>query len=328
MLLAGDIGGTKTSLAVFASGDQLHDPLLQQKFPSGQYPSLEAIVLEFLKPLQWPIHSACFGVAGPVVGGRAEITNLPWQLDEGTLQEQLHIPSVRLVNDLAAIAHAIPTLTAGDLHTVNAGKPRPDGSIAVIAPGTGLGEAFLSRNGDQWMVHGSEGGHADFAPTTSRQIDLLRHLHERLGHVSCERVCSGLGIPNIYSFLKDTGFAPEPAWLAEQLRSAEDQTPIIVNAAQNGSEANPLCVETVSMFVSILGSEAGNLALRVLATGGVFIAGGIAPRILDWLHDGNLMRPFLDKGRMSDLLVDVPVQVVTNRNVALLGAAAFGFQPR
>ncbi len=342
MLLAGDIGGTKTNLAVFSPEAGPHAPLAEATFPSGRYPSLETLVREFLSQADLQVERASFGVAGPVVAGRATITNLDWVMDETQLQEALDLSSVRLLNDLDAIAHAVPFLDPADLHTLNAGQPatggpfglaqgRPFGlaqgrAIAVIAPGTGLGEAFLTWDGSRYRTHASEGGHADFAPTNLFEIGLLRYLQEGLGfeHVSYERVCSGRGLPNIYAYLRDSGTACEPAWLAEQLAAADDPTPVIVNAAL--ARECELCIATLDAFVSILGAEAGNLALKVMATGGVYLGGGIPPRILPALEQGRFMEAFRRKGRFSDLLARVPVHVILNPKVALLGAACHGLE--
>jgi len=326
MLLAGDIGGTKTNLAVFSPEAGPHAPLAEATFPSGRYPSLETLVREFLSQADLQVERASFGVAGPVVAGRATITNLGWVMDERQLQEALDLSSVRLLNDLDAIAHAVPFLEPADLHTLNAGQPATGGAIAVIAPGTGLGEAFLTWDGARYRFHASEGGHADFAPTNLFEIGLLRYLQEGLGfeHVSYERVCSGRGLPNIYAYLRDSGTACEPAWLAERLAAADDPTPLIVNAALVGE--CELCIATLDAFVSILGAEAGNLALKVLATGGVYLGGGIPPRILPALEHERFMEAFRRKGRFSDLLARVPVHVILNPKVALLGAACHGLE--
>ncbi len=328
LLLAGDIGGTKTNLAVFSSEKGWREPLMEQTFPSGQYPSLEAVVREFLVQQHFSVERASFGVAGPVVGGRATITNLPWVMDKEQLSLALNIPSVRLLNDLDAIAHAVPFLEPNDLHTLNVGQVVAGGSIAVIAPGTGLGEAFLTWDGSRYRPHTSEGGHADFAPTNELEIGLLRFAQQRFKHVSFERVCSGKGLPNIYAYLKDAGYAQEPQWLAEQLAAANDPTPIIMNAAieeDKGARCD-LCVATLNAFVAILGAEAGNLALKVLATGGVFLGGGIPPRILSFLEDERFLQAFRRKGRFTDLLARVPVHVILNPKIALLGAACHGFE--
>jgi glucokinase len=330
MLLAGDIGGTKTSLAVFSPEDGPRAPLAEATFPSADYPSLEALVREFLGQVSLPIERASFGVAGPVVASRASITNLPWVMEETQLQEALNLSSVRLLNDLNAIAHAVPFLEPADLHTLNAGQQAPDGAMAVVAPGTGLGEAFLTWDGTRYRPHPSEGGHADFAPTNPLQAELLRYLQGRFDrgrfeHVSYERICSGRGLPNIYAYLKDSGHADEPAWLTEQLAAADDPTPVIVNAALDSQRPCQLCVATLNAFVSILGAEAGNLALKVLASGGVYLGGGIPPRILPALEK-QFMEAFRRKGRMSDLLARVPVHVILNPKVALLGAACHGLE--
>ncbi len=224
ILLAGDIGGTKTDLAVFSSEGGLRSPVAEATFSSADYPSLEALVQEFLSKVRLSVETASFGVAGPVVAGRAKITNLPWQIEEERLGKTLRLSRVRVVNDLDAVAHAIPLLEPADLETVSSGGPAPGGAIAVIAPGTGLGEAFLTWDGKRYRAHPSEGGHADFAPTNARELDLLRFLQARFEHVSYERVCSGRGLPNIYGYLKETGHAEEPAWLARRLETIADPT--------------------------------------------------------------------------------------------------------
>ena len=327
ILLAGDIGGTKTDLAVFSSDRGVRSPVAEATFPSADYESLEALVQEFLGKIGLTVDAASFGVAGPVVAGRAKITNLPWQIDEGLLEKTLRVSPVRVVNDLDAIAHAIPLLEPADLATLSAGTPAPGGAIAVIAPGTGLGEAFLTWDGTRYQAHPSEGGHVDFAPATARELDLLRFLQARFEHVSCERVCSGRGLPNIYQYLKETGVAKEPAWLAKQLETTTDPTPLIVKAAQ-GDPPCALCVATLDMFVSIMGAEAGNLALKVLATGGVYVAGGMPRRILPALKQGAFMQSFRRKGRFADLLGRLPVHIVLNPKVGLLGAASLGLDAR
>ena len=326
MLLAGDIGGTKTNLAVFSPEDGPRAPLAEATFPSADYPSLEALVREFLSQVSLSVERASFGVAGPVVASRATITNLPWVMEETQLQETLNLSSVRLLNDLNAIAHAVPFLEPADRHTLNAGQQAPDGAMAIVAPGTGLGEAFLTWDGTRYRPHASEGGHADFAPTHPLEVELLRYLQGRFERVSYERVCSGRGLPNIYAYLKDSGYADEPAWLTEQLAAADDPTPIIVNTALDSQKGCELCVATLNAFVSILGAEAGNLALKVLASGGVYLGGGIPPRILPALEQQRFMEAFRRKGRMSDLLARVPVHVILNPKVALLGAACHGLE--
>lgn len=326
MLLAGDIGGTKTNLAICDPEIGPREPLVEATLASAEFPSLEALVDSFISTVEFKITRACFGVAGPVVGGRATITNLPWIMDERQLAESLSVTSVRLLNDLESIAYAIPRLEPHDLHMVNEGRAASKGAIAVIAPGTGLGEAFLTWEQDRYCAHPSEGGHADFAPTDVLELGLLRYLWDRYEHVSYERVCSGLGLPNIYAYLKASGYADEPTWLADRLAQAQDATPVIVNNALHQDERCALCEGTLRTFVSILGAEAGNLALKTLATGGVYLGGGIPPRILPALDRSNFMRAFCDKGRFRELMTHIPVRVILNSRAPLMGAAAYGLE--
>ena len=328
MLLAGDIGGTKINLAIYSPELPLGVPLVEKTFSSARYRNLESLVREFLSEVDLKVKRAAFGVAGPVVGGRVTTTNLPWEIDGEHLRKVLNLSFVHLLNDLEAIAQAIPLLKRRDLHTLNAGRAVKGGAIALIAPGTGLGEAFLTWDGLRYRAHPSEGGHVGFAPANRLEAELLQYLRDRHGfdHVSYERVCSGLGIPTIYAFLKDRGQAEEPAWLAEQLAAAKDRTPVIVSAAVDKKRTCELGVSTLNIFVSILGAEAGNLALKVLATGGVYVGGGIPPRILSALENGRFMEAFVRKGRMSGLLARMPVKVILNPKAALLGAACRGLE--
>ncbi|MGD8543367.1 MAG: glucokinase [Desulfobacteraceae bacterium] len=321
MVLAGDIGGTKTHLAVFAPGSDVRNPFREKTYASGRYASLEALAREFLTAIDAQVERASFGVAGPVVAGRARITNLPWVMEEAQLAEALGLASVHLLNDLEAIAGAVPALRETDQVVLNRGQAASGGAVAVIAPGTGLGEAFLVRDGTRYRAQPSEGGHADFAPNSALQAELLNHLQQRFGHVSWERVCSGSGLPNIYDFLKASGHAPEPDWLAASLAAADDRTAVIVRAALDAGRPCRLCRTTLETFVAILGAEAGNLALKVMATGGVYLGGGMPPRILPALGDGIFMEAFADKGRMAPLLKQMPVHVITNPKAALWGAA-------
>jgi len=325
MLLVGDTGGTKTSLAIFADEGGPRAPIAQATYPSARYSGLDEVVRDFLSETNYTADRACFGVSGPVVEGSATITNLPWVLDESDLQAALGIRSVRLLNDLTAIACAVPFLADQELHTLNVGDPIPHGVLAVIAPGTGLGEAFLTWDGSRYRPQPSEGGHASFAPVSLVQVELLHYLFGRFAHVSSERVCSGSGIPNIYAYLRDSKRAPEPAWLAQAIAAAPHPTPIIVQAALDESRPSELCAATLRTFVSILGGEAGNLALKVLATGGVYLGGGIPPRMVSLLEDPDFLESFRGKGRMADLLESIPVHVILNPNAALLGAACVGF---
>jgi glucokinase len=321
MVLAGDIGGTKTDLALFSPAAGLEAPLAEATYPSRDFPSLEALVRKFLSGVERPVGTAGIGVAGPVVDGKARITNLPWVVDEAQLAEEFGFARVRLVNDLQAVAAAVPFLSARDLHALGPGRAAPGGVIAVLAPGTGLGEAYLVWDGRRYQPHPSEGGHADFAPVDERQAGLLLHLLKRFDHVSTERVCSGMGLPNIYNYLKESGAAEEPGWLREKFRSAADPVPFIVEAALDDERGCTLCRTTLEMFVAILGAAAGNTALKLLATGGVYLGGGILPRILPALESGRFMDAFRRKGRMSRLMQDIPVHVVLNPKTAILGAA-------
>lgn len=336
MLLAGDIGGTKTNLALYASKEDIRTPLRESKLPSAQYATLAALVHDFIKQVDLPdikIDKAVFGVAGPVVAGKAKITNLPWHMEEKQLEQTLNIPSVTLLNDLAAMATAIPLLRAADLYILNAGKPASHGTLAVVAPGTGLGEATLAWDGAHYRVHPSEGGHVDFAPTNAFEIGMLVYLLEHMSHVSYEHVCSGIGLPNIYAYVKASGMFDEPKWLADKMLQVKDVTPLIVQGANGKSTDDSsdfqapeaICVATIKAFASILGAEAGNMVLKSLATGGVYLGGGLPPRIQTFLEDPEFMRAFTSKGRFSEMLKDVPVSIILNGKVGLMGAASFGF---
>jgi glucokinase len=322
MLLAGDIGGTKTVLALFTAADGPHKPISEARFNSGKYQKLAIIVEEFLSQTGERPVIATFGVAGPVDDEIVRVTNLPWVVDAKELRRVLQIDDVYLINDLEAIAYSIPALDRDDLEIIKKGDRQSDGPIAVIAPGTGLGEAFLFWDGNRYRPIPSEGGHTDFAPATPLELELLKYLQPRLGHVSYERVCSGLGVPNIYDFIRDTKICEEPSWLRGELEVAADPTPIIFRYAREGKAE--ICEATVSLFLSILGSEAGNLVLQVLATGGVYLGGGIPPRIVPELRGEPFLKAFTGKGRFTDFLMNVPVDVIMNSKAALFGAANHG----
>jgi len=325
-ILIGDIGGTKTILAVFSSESGPNQPLVEETYPSAHYDSLEDIVSEFLAKVNMKFERACFGVAGPVVDGHAHITNLPWVIDSLNLKATFGWKSAALLNDLESVAYAIPILKPEDVFTLNAGEPVKYGTIAVVAPGTGLGEAFLICKDGRYQAHPSEGSHASFGPVGELQVGLLVYLN-RLGyeHVSYERVCSGgLGIPHLYNYLKSIGHAEEPAWLAEKLAACDDPSPVIFNAAQDESRPCELAAATLDLFVAILGAEAGNLALKVLSTGGVYLGGGISPRILKELQKPAFLEFMRSKGRFEELLSNMPVHVILNAKAGLLGAAAYG----
>ncbi len=322
MLLAGDIGGTKTVLALFSFAAGPRRPLATRQFASQTYPSLTTVIQAFLAERPERPDQACFGVAGPVFQGRAQTTNLPWHIDGAELADAFALDRVTLLNDLAAVAHAIPLLEEPDLAVITAGQAEERGPIAVLAPGTGLGEAFIIWKGNRYRSLATEGGHKSFAPTTPLQVELLRYLMPRLGHVSFERVCSGRGIPNLYAFLRDSGRYDEPPWLQQALAQADDPTPVIFDGAQ--AREDPLCQATVALFVEILGGEAGNLALQVLATGGIYLGGGIPPRILPALQSDVFRQAFCHKGRFAGFLRDVPIRVILNNQAALLGTARYG----
>jgi glucokinase len=324
LLLAGDIGGTKTDLAVYSAERGPRAPLAQCVFPSAKYGSLAAMVREFLTGTGLTVDRASFAVAGPVVGGSSKVTNLSWDLDETELKAELNLESVGLLNDLEAIGDAVPSLESSDLHSLNPGEPVAGGAIAVIAPGTGLGEAFLIYDGSRYRAFPSEGGHASFAPRNELEAGLLAYLKRRFEHVSVERVCSGPGLLNIYQYLRDFSYAPESPEMGRALTAAEYAPPLIGGAALR-PDPDPLSHAALALLVSILGSEAGNLALKVLSVGGVYLAGGIPPRILPALQDGRFLSAFTAKGRMGELLGRMPVSVVA-LEAALLGAAIRGLE--
>jgi glucokinase len=321
LILAGDIGATKTIIAVFESeGDKLR-PIAQERFSSKAYPGLEPVIEEFLAREPARASRACFGVAGPLVEGRIETPNLPWVIEERALCSLLGIDRVFLINDLEASAYGLFTLQPDQIHVLHAGIETPAANIGLIAAGTGLGESVLFWNGKHHRPSASEGGHADFAPRTELEIELLRYWARRFGHVSYERVLSGPGLVNIYEFLKEKSGLAEPRWLAERI-AAEDPGAVISEAALAGEPE--ICVRALDVFVSVYGAEAGNLALRAKALGGIYVGGGIAPKILKKLEDGTFMRSFLDKGRYSEFISAIPVKVVLNEAAALQGAAYYG----
>ena len=325
MLLAGDIGGTKTDLAIFSVEGGPHAPLNQTQVHSADYPSLQALVTEFLKDAKTSVERACFDVAGPVINGRVKITNLPWVMDEASLAKDLNLKSVHLMNDLEAVARAVPILRPIDVATLNVGQAVPNGAIAVIAPGTGLGESFLTWDGSKYVSHSSEGGHADFAPTNDRQIGLLKYMLKRFDHVSVERVCSGIGIPYIHEYLRDIEQIPENPKIAELVAATKDRTAAITNSAFDQENPSELCRATVDTFVSILASEAANMALKVMATGGVYVAGGIPLHIPRAAEESRFMDTFVRKGRFAELMERIPVHVILN-HAALVGSAAYGLE--
>jgi glucokinase len=320
MILAGDIGGTKTNVALFqADAGQLGTPINQKSFPSRQYDSLDAIVKEYIAAYPAEVKYACFGIAGPVVGGRVETSNLAWTIYADTLARAIGVERVVLINDLEATAYGIEGLHDEQLYTLNASNGPQAGHRALIAAGTGLGMAGIFWDGQRYHPMASEGGHADFAPRNEEQMALLRYLIEKFGgHVSYERACSGMGLFNIYSFLRDTKFAEEEDWLAQEIASGDKTAAVSKAAVANKS---PLAVKALDLFIDIYGAAAGNLALTFKSVGGLYIGGGIAPKIIDKLKDGAFLRAMQDKGRMSQLVTSMPVHIVLDDKTALYGAA-------
>ncbi len=320
MFLIGDVGATKTNLAVFPSAEDPRDWQIQATYQNAAWSSLEELLSTFIREHSIQANAICLCVAGPVVNGEVEFTNLPWRMRETRLKELFNIERVRIINDLMATALAIPHLLDTEVKKLNKGIPAPGGSIGVVAPGTGLGEAYLTWDGRRYHGYSSEGGHVDFAPTSALQWGLLQFMQERYGHVSYERVCSGIGIANLYQFFKSTGYAPEPPALGEAIAQSADPTPLIVNAAleKDGPELYRAIMNT---FVEILGAEVGNIALKLMATGGVFLGGGIPPRILPLLKREVFFHGYRQKGRFEDLLDQIPISVILNPKAALLGCA-------
>ncbi len=322
LLLAGDVGGTKTALAIYSPEAGPRRPLVQEVFRSAEFDSLESMAGRFLAGKDLRPSAASFGIAGPVVAGQARVTNLPWIVTVPPLGQALGTHSVGLLNDLEAIAHAVPYFEGGELETLLSGSAVPGGTIGVVAPGTGLGEAFLVWTEEGYRPYASEGGHATFGPETDLELELINYLFPKLEHVSWERVCSGIGIPNLYDFFRDTGRLPEPKWLRDELEAAADPTRVIIQAARDGTAE--ICSATLDLFVSILGSEAGNLALKVLATGGMYLGGGLPPRVLTRLKGESFRRAFTHKGRFAEMLSRVPVHAILKPDAALFGAAVHG----
>lgn len=324
MLLAGDVGGTKTILALYDGGlEGLPASILREEtYPSAGYGSFEDIVKDFLRDQSEPLDAACFGVAGPVVDGRCQTTNLPWLIDERRLMPLLGISKVKLLNDLQAMALGLLWLRPDEWVELNPRAVPATGNRAVIAAGTGLGQAVLYWDGHLYHALATEGGHGDFASNNTMEDGLLVYLRNKFGgHVSYERILSGPGIVNVYEYLRDINYAPESPELAGAIKRAEDPAREITTHALHRGDA--LCRGTLALFARILGAEAGNLALRCFATGGVLVGGGIAPKILPALQDGHFMQGFCAKGRLSEFLCAVPVRVALNFHTGLIGAADF-----
>ncbi len=318
VIMAGDVGGTKTHLGLYRKDGEQLVRLRDGLYATAEYRSLEEVCARFLAG-SGQVNAACFGVPGPVIAGRSHATNVPWEMEEQALGRALGGVPLRLINDLEATAYGVLHLDDSELAVLQRGEPaRRGGNIAVIAAGTGLGEAALVAEPEGYRAVASEGGHSDFAPRGDEQVELLRFLAKEFGHVSFERVLSGPGLYNIYRFLKERRAGEEPEWLAVRL-AGEDPAAVISEAAVEGRD--PRCVRALEIFVAIYGAEAANLALKVLALGGVYLGGGIAPKILPMLAQGGFIRAFVDKGRLSAMLQKIDVRVSLNPAAALIGAA-------
>ncbi|MFA7381920.1 MAG: glucokinase [Desulfurivibrionaceae bacterium] len=322
--LAGDLGGTKALLALYVTTGQGYALVREQRFASGDYDDFSGIIADFLRGSELHPQTAAFGVAGPVAGGRARMTNLDLLLDQDVLREQFQLAEVILLNDLVAVAKAVSILSPEDLLVVNAGTVAPRGSMAVLAPGTGLGEAYLCWNGKDYTAFPSEGGHADFAPTSELELGLLSFLRAAHDHVSYELVCSGKGIPNIYRYLTQGAGMQVPPAFQEALAAAPDFNPVLLGQAL--AKEGEVARLTLEIFFSVLAAEAGNMALKFLSAGGLYLGGGMLPRLLSVFDSKRFMERFTAKGRMAGILSVIPVKIITTDRVALNGAALTAFR--
>jgi glucokinase len=320
-LLAGDIGGTNTRLMIYrTSGENRYQALHEQVFPSARFPDLEAILEQFIGDIEQRIGRACFGVAGPVIDQTCDATNLPWRISAAQIRQRFGFDHCWLLNDLEANAWGIEALEDQDLAVLNAGNPEARGNASIISAGTGLGEAGLYWDGRMHRPFASEGGHTDFSPGNRLEYDLFERLARQFGRVSWERIVSGPGLEAIYTFLRDYRTSPTPDWLAREMRD-KGVAPVVSKLAL--AQRDPLCVEALDLFTRLYAREAGNHALKIMATGGVYLGGGIAPRILPRLRQQDFIQTFCDKGRMRPLMQAMPVKVILNDKAALLGAARF-----
>jgi len=321
MILAGEIGATGTRLAAFEKEGSRLQLVVEKTYMSQEHSSLSEIIAAFIKAEGIAAHSACFGVAGPVRRGRSKISNLPWVIDSRDLAKQLKLDSVGMINDLEAYAYGIDGLDSKDFVMLNPGSEDAEGNRAVISARTGLGVAGLYWDGYRHHPFACEGGHSDFAPRNAVEMELLAYLQKKYGRISYERLLSGPGIKNIYDFLRDAHKADEPQWLKDQIAAAQDPPAVISQLAQEGKAA--ICDQTLSIFVSIYGAETGNCALNFLSTGGIFIGGSVAAKNVPKMKDPIFMESFLDKGRMVDLLKEIPVTIVLNDDSGIIGAARY-----
>jgi glucokinase len=318
LVLAGDIGGTKTNLWLFSKDQQRPVLEVMETFSSPDAPDLEHIIRKFLHMYPATVSSACFGVAGPVIDGKSKTTNLPWEVSQDRIHREFPFQHVRIVNDLSATAMAVPLLNADEFFPLNQRASAKGRHLGLVAPGTGLGIAMLIYHGDRYVPISSEGGHSDFAPNSEPETELWQYLHRRYGHVSIERVVSGTGLVNIYEWLKDSDRINESEGFSLKLKEMDPAVAITDAALENRDSG---CVEALEMFVSIFGAVAGNVALFGLTTGGIFLGGGIPPKILPKLKEDIFMKAFVNKGRFKDFLEKIPVKVILNDEAALVGAA-------
>ena len=322
-VLAGDVGGTKTNLATYLVSPQGIRQVQATRYASADYTSVTAIIQHFLSDYDQPKpERICLGVAGPVLNGKVDLTNLSWVLDEADIARETGVPKVTLINDLEAMAYGLAALQPEDFITLHPGKGQAVGNMAIIAPGTGLGEAGLYWNGNAYFPFPTEGGHCDFSPRTELDMELCKHLQQEGEVVSWEKVAAGPAVTSIYTFLRDVKKKEEPAWLTEQLANEKDDSAVISQAALHNKAA--ICVETMDLFVRYIARETSNLVLKMKATGGVFLGGGIPPKIAPLLLQEAFYRHYMDCDRMQHLLEGVPIRIIKNDKTGLLGAAYYG----
>ena len=322
-VLAGDIGGTKTNVGIFARGR--HRPLLKffESYPSTHFHNLESIIALFLSKFPISPRFACFGMPGPVHNGVCRLTNLTWETRESSLKKRFRFTQAKLINDLTATSFAIPLLAKNELHALNRGSGQKDGNLAILAPGTGFGQGLVIHEQGVYIPVPSEGGHVDFGPNNEQEIELLRYLKKKYGHVSLERIVTGQGLAEIYAFFTGRRKDKEDRRILAEMKNA-DPAMVISRAAINEEAAS--CKAALHMFVSIFGAAAGNLALVGMTKGGVYLGGGIPPKILPKLKDGTFFSSFTDKGRFKGLLENIPIHVILNDKAALMGAASRAFK--
>ena len=324
--MAGDIGATNTRLAFYSADKGLFQPQYETIHENKDFKNFDDLLKNFLKQHRVEFNGICLGIAGPVVNNKVKITNLDWDIDGEYLKHKHNLQGVWLLNDLKALSYAVLNLPNENLEIIRKGNKIDEAPIAVIAPGTGLGEGFLIWDGCKYQALSSEGGHTDFGPTNIIQEGLLKYLHQKGIRASYENVCAGLGIPNLYAFLRDEGYSEEPDWLREEIARADDMPPVIFNAAVDEKKDCQICKMTVDLFVEILGAEAGNLVLKTLARGGIYIGGGIPPRITPWLKKADFLKAIDNKEPHQELMAQIPVKVILHPAANLIGAAFYGLQ--